>query len=66
MLVVDPRGGDQLPVHSVPGPARALQLPHGAAAAAAPAPPVELQTNVLEDYAKFHNHGEGPYKDPRS
>ena len=39
MLVVDSRGGDQLPVHSVPGPARAVQLPHGEAPAAAPAPP---------------------------
>ena len=24
----------------------------------------ELQTKVPEDYAKFHNHGEGPYFDP--
>ena len=22
---------------------------------------VELQTNICEDYAKFYNHGEGPY-----
>ena len=58
-MLVDSGGGDQLPVHSVPGPARALQLPHGAAAAAAPAPPVELQTNVPEDSTKFHNQVEG-------
>ena len=24
-------------------------------------PPVELETNVAEDYAKFYNHEEGPY-----
>ena len=23
--------------------------------------PLELQTNILEDYAKFYNHGEDPY-----
>ena len=23
---------------------------------------VELQTKVPEDYAKFYNHGEGPYQ----
>ena len=22
---------------------------------------LELQTNICEDYAKFYNHGEGPY-----
>ena len=22
---------------------------------------IELETNVAEDYAKFYNHGEGPY-----
>ena len=25
-------------------------------------PEVELQTNLREDYAKFYNHGGGPYK----
>ena len=23
--------------------------------------PLELQTNLREDYAKFYNHGKGPY-----
>ena len=22
---------------------------------------LELETNIAEDYAKFYNHGEGPY-----
>ena len=25
---------------------------------------IELQTNLREDYAKFYNHGEGPYYGP--
>ena len=25
-------------------------------------PALELQTKVPEDYAKFYNHGEGPYQ----
>ena len=23
--------------------------------------PLELQTNLCDDYVKFYNHGEGPY-----
>ena len=41
-------------------PRTAAASPSAAARDRTP-PAVELETKVAEDYAKFHNHGGGPY-----
>ena len=52
----------------VPGSLSTANYSHGTRHHTPPAPhqacPLELQTKVSEDYAKFYNHGEGPFIPP--